>query len=274
MADFLYFVFVFPLESLLASACRVIFNFIPNAAVAIVLLSLLVNIFLLKIFALTDKRASFETARKKEFDDLIRSWKSVYSKAKVFAFTQTLYRQNHYHPIFALSALGGLAIQIPFFYAMYFVIKNGNALPTADFELINAIDSALKIHVLPILMTAITLFNVFLSSKETSARLQGSIIALLFLVLLYEMPHALVLYWTTNMAFALGLALFNKFKKTKKKRKCRVFLKTQITNQFSFLPPPPPPPRFFILFKTRAPHGDGACFHRCFCLCFCFNARA
>ena len=212
MADFLYFVFVFPLESLLASACRVIFNFIPNAAVAIVLLSLLVNIFLLKIFALTDKRASFETERKKEFDDLIRSWKTVYSKAKVFAFTQTLYRQNHYHPIFALSALGGLAIQIPFFYAMYFVIKNGNALPSADFELINTIDSALKIHVLPILMTAITLLNVFLSSKETSARLQGLIIALLFLVLLYEMPHALVLYWTTNMAFALIRLLLNKFK--------------------------------------------------------------
>ena len=150
MGELFYFLFVFPIESVLTFLCREIFAAIPNAAAAIVLLSLLVNIFLLKIFALTDKRASFETERKKEFDDLIRSWKTVYSKAKVFAFTQTLYRQNHYHPIFALSALGGLAIQIPFFYAMYFVIKNGNALPTADFELINAIDSALKIHVLQI----------------------------------------------------------------------------------------------------------------------------
>ena len=212
MGDFLYFVFVFPLESLLAAACRAIFNVIPNEAAAIILLSLFINIFLLKIFTLTDKRANFEAARKKRFDALIRSWKSVYSKAKVFAFTQTLYKQNHYHPIFALSALGGLAIQIPFFYAMYFVIKNGNALPNVDFPSITALDAALKIHVLPILMTLITLANVFLSSKESSARIQGTVIAVLFLVLLYEMPHALVLYWTTNMAFSLSRVVFNKFK--------------------------------------------------------------
>ena len=122
MLTALYFIFIFPLENVLALLLGGIFSIIPNEAAGIVLLSLFVHLYLIKIFALTDNRAKFENTRKKEFDFLIKSWKSVYSRAKVFAFTQTLYRQNHYHPIFALSALGGLAIQIPFFYAMYLVV--------------------------------------------------------------------------------------------------------------------------------------------------------
>ena len=65
-----------------------------------------------------------------------------------------------------------------------------------------------SIHILPLLMTAFTLINVFYSSKELGARIQGSLIALLFLVLLYSMPSALVLYWTCNMGFALFKEIF------------------------------------------------------------------
>ena len=42
--------------------------------------------------------------------------------------------------------------------------------------------------------------------------IQGSLIALLFLVLLYSMPSALVLYWTCNMAFALFKEIFKQIK--------------------------------------------------------------
>ncbi|WP_369608060.1 YidC/Oxa1 family membrane protein insertase, partial [Helicobacter trogontum] len=70
----------------------------------------------------------------------------------------------------------------------------------------------IQIHVLPILMTAFTLINVFYSSEEKSARIQGSLIALLFLVLLYNMPSALVLYWTCNMGFALFKEIFKRYR--------------------------------------------------------------
>ena len=208
MLDFFYFVFIFPLEQLLSFALSGIFAATKNGALSVVLLSLFINLFLLKLLKCSDNKAAIQSARQAKFDERIARWKTVYSKAKVFAFTQTLYRQNHYHPIFALSSLGGLAIQVPFFLGVYFVIQNGNALPNADFASFSAIDSSLGIHILPILMTAITLLNVFLSSKETAARIQGSIIAVLFLILLYKMPHALVLYWTTNMAFSLIRTLF------------------------------------------------------------------
>ena len=232
MLEFFYLLFIFPLEQFLGLFLRGIFSATKNGALSVVLLSLFINLFLLKLLKCSDKKAAIQSARQAKFDERINRWKTVYSKTKVFAFTQTLYRQNHYHPIFALSSLGGLAIQIPFFLAVYFLIQNGNALPNADFASFSAIDSSLGIHILPILMTAITLLNVFLSSKETAARIQGSIIAVLFLILLYKMPHALVLYWTTNMVFSLCRTLF----KTKNKINKIYFLKTQKTaaRDFSF----------------------------------------
>lgn len=208
MSEFLYYTFIFSLEGVLNFILDFIFSFLHSWGGSIILLSLVVNIFLLKIFIYTDKKAEFERERKNKLDARIKAWKSVYKKAKLFAFTQTLYRQNNYHPIYALSALGGLLVQIPFFYAMWFVIKNNELLQGVPFLWISDLskpDSAIfGLHLLPILMTIITLINVFITSKEKGARLQGSLIAIIFLVLLYNMPSALVLYWTTNMVFALG----------------------------------------------------------------------
>ena len=117
MLDFFYFVFIFPLEQLLAFALSGIFAATKNGAASVILLSLFINLFLLKLLKCSDNKAAIQCARQAKFDERIARWKTVYSKAKVFAFTQTLYRQNHYHPIFALSSLGGLAIQVPFFWA-------------------------------------------------------------------------------------------------------------------------------------------------------------
>ncbi|MGX2983431.1 YidC/Oxa1 family membrane protein insertase [Helicobacter sp. 23-1045] len=215
MSELLYYIFIFPLESVLGFILANLFMAIKSYGFSIIILGLLVNIFLLKIFNLTDKKAEFEAERKKRLDSRIKAWKSVYKKAKLFAFTQTLYRQNHYHPIYALSALGGLAVQIPFFYAMYFVIKNAEMLNGVSFLWIadlSAPDNVLGVHLLPILMTIISLINVWIVAKDRGAKIQGAVISLIFLVLLYQMPSALVLYWTTNMAFSLLRALWAKWR--------------------------------------------------------------
>lgn len=214
MSELLYYTLVFPLEGILGFLLDALFGIAKSFGLSIIILSLLVNIFLLKIFILTDKKAEFEAERKKRLDLRIKAWKSVYKKAKLFAFTQTLYRQNRYHPIYALSALGGLAVQIPFFYAMYFVVKNADIKGVSFLWIsdLSAPDVILGVHILPILMTIISLVNVWIVAKEKGARIQGIIIALIFLVLLYQMPSALVLYWTSNMAFSLIRAIIAKIK--------------------------------------------------------------
>lgn len=210
ITEFLYYIFIFPLEQVLGWIFLMLFNITKSYGISIILLSLSVNLFLLKIFLYTDKKAADEAAIKEKLDKRIKAWKSVYKKAKLYAFTQRLYKQNNYHPIYALRGLGGLALQIPFFWAMYEIIKGASYLENAKFLWITDLSKPdsislfnTDVHILPLLMTAFTLVNVFYSAKSNSAKVQGSLIALLFLVLLYEMPSALVLYWTCNMGFAL-----------------------------------------------------------------------
>lgn len=217
ITELLYYIFIFPLEQVLEVVLHNILKIIPSYGVSIILLSLVVNLFLLKIFLYTDKKAKQEAELKEKLDKRIKSWKSVYKRAKLYAFTQTLYRQHNYHPIYALRSLGGLALQIPFFFAMYEIINKASYLQFVSFLWIDDLSKpdsimlfGLSIHILPLLMTAFTLINVFYSSKELGARVQGSLIALLFLVLLYNMPSALVLYWTCNMAFALFKEIFKR----------------------------------------------------------------
>lgn len=237
MAAFFYSVFIFPLEGALRFLLVYLYQIFQSYGMAIILLSLLVNVFLLKIFILTDKKSEYENQRKKILDARIQNWKKVYNKTKVFAFTQRLYKQEHYHPIFALSALGGLFIQIPFFYAMYFVIQNNLALNAVSFLWIkdlSAPDLIFGVHLLPILMTLISLINVFISAKENSARIQGALISFLFLYLLYNMPSALVLYWTCNMLFSLIKNTLIQFKFKFKKNKINT-IKEQNNEKTNFV---------------------------------------
>ncbi|WP_181882304.1 YidC/Oxa1 family membrane protein insertase [Helicobacter didelphidarum] len=207
MIDILYYICIFPLENVLDWLFGRFRLWTHNSSgMGIILSSLTVNLILLKLFLYTDKKAQQESDLKAKLDSRIKGWKKVYKGAKLHAFTNALYRQHKYHPIYALRSLGGLALQIPFFWAMYLVIKKSEVLAGNSFLWIGDLsqpDLVYGVHVLPLLMTLFTLINVFCLSKELGARIQGSLIALLFLVLLYNMPSALVLYWCVNMLFSL-----------------------------------------------------------------------
>lgn len=208
--DLLYHLFIFPLEQILGWALFTTYKALKSHGLAVIVLSLLLNLFLLRIFLYTDRLVARDSALQEKLNARIKSWKKVYKRAKLYAFTRTLYRQNNYHPIYALRSLGGLALQIPFFWAMFLVVEKAEFLTGASFlwiEDLSLPDEIAGVHLLPLLMTLFTLINVFCTSKNLGARVQGVIITLAFLLLLYESPAALVLYWTTNMAFSLAKTL-------------------------------------------------------------------
>lgn len=210
IGEYLYYLFIYPLQQVLSFGLDQLYALTDNYGLSIIALSLLVNLFLLKVFLYTDQKAKEESELKDLLDTRIKAWKRVYSRAKLYAFTHTLYRQHSYHPIYALRGLLGLGLQLPFFWAMYEVIKSASYLDGVSFLWIGdlkAPDSVeifgLSVHILPLLMTLLTLINALYSAKSLSTKIQGISIALLFLLLLYDMPSSLVLYWTCNMAFSL-----------------------------------------------------------------------
>ena len=215
MLEILYYIFIFPVEQVLEWALFTLFKATKNYGISIILLSLIMQLFMLKLTFYFDKKAASFGALKAQCDSKIKEFKRVFKGAELQSYIRTLYKQRHFHPIFALFGLGGLALQIPFFIAMIHLVENAEYLQSVRFLWIDDLSKpdsimlfGLSIHILPLLMTAFTLINVFYSSKELGARIQGSLIALLFLVLLYNMPSALVLYWTCNMGFALFKEIF------------------------------------------------------------------
>ena len=210
MIDILYYIFIFPLESVLGVVLDSLHLLTKNYGLSIVILSLLVNLFLLKLAKIAESKATKINTLKSTCDSKITEFKRVFKGAELQSYIRTLYKQKHYHPIFALSALGGLALQVPFFIAVLCLLQEFNEIRGVSFLWISDLslpDSVFGIHLLPILMTIISLINVWIVAKEKSALIQGGLISLIFLVLLYAMPSALVLYWSTNMAFSLIRAL-------------------------------------------------------------------
>lgn len=115
-----------------------------------------------------------------------------------------LYRQHHYHPIYALRGLLPLAIQIPFFIATFGLFSHYKSFLGQGFLGIKDLGKPdhllFGVNVMPILMTALNVLAVHLYSRQLPDRekIQSDGIALIFLVLLYKAPAGLVLYWTVN----------------------------------------------------------------------------
>lgn len=133
---------------------------------------------------------------------------------------QALYKRYSYHPLLALRSSFSLFLQIPFLLSAYYMITE---LPLLEGKTLLGIPDLSKpdgilwgANLLPLVMTGINLLAAYLTPKfNLKDRLQAALIAILFLVLLYRSPSALLFYWTMNNLIFLLRVLFkpsrNKF---------------------------------------------------------------
>ena len=144
-----------------------------------------------------------------------------------------------------------LLLQIPFFIAAYRMLSAALVLKGTSFgpiEDLGAPDGMIRmgsiaVNLLPVLMTAINIISGTVYSKDMGlrAKLQLYITALVFLVLLYNSPSGLVLYWTLNNVFSLLKNIVSKIIPVKtsgqadKNRKMQVRIK-HATGSLCFIP--------------------------------------
>lgn len=221
MLDSLYTIFIAPIEILLS----VFFSFAEGLSrsknVQIILLSLMVSILLIPIYNLFDhwqnRDRIVEKAMQPKLDMIKRSFKGQ----ERFAMLKTVYQQAGYHPIYGVRNSLGFLLQIPFFIAAYQYLSLNPALQgvaSGPFKNLSAPDGLLHIggltlNLLPILMTLINLVSGYIYTRGLmhKDKVQMVLIALVFLVLLYNSPAALVLYWTFNNVFSLLKNLIHRF---------------------------------------------------------------
>lgn len=218
-----------PLELLFDVIYALAYRFAKNPGLAVVALSLAVNILVLPLYRRADALQDEERARSQRMKPRIDQIREAFSGDERFMMLQTYYRQNNYKPYHALKGSLSLLLEIPFFIAAYNYLSGLSLLRGASFGPIadlGAPDTLLHIggtviHLLPILMTAINIVSgaIYTRGMPARSKIQLYGMALIFLMLLYESPSGLVLYWTLNNLFSLGKNICQAvFAKLKEKR--------------------------------------------------------
>jgi len=222
MPNILYTLIIFPIEQVIELCYALILRLTKSPGLSIIGLSIAVSTLILPIYLMAEEKQKAERERQKQMKGKIDKIKATFKGDERYMLTSTLYRQNNYHPIYALSNSLDLFIQIPFFIAAYHFLHNLELLNGQKFKFIadlGAPDGLLwGLNIFPILMTLINCVSgaIYAKGLQLKDKIQLYGIALVFLVLLYNSPAALVLYWTFNNIYNLVKNIVLKNEKLKK----------------------------------------------------------
>jgi membrane protein insertase Oxa1/YidC/SpoIIIJ len=226
MVDIFYTIIISPIVQIIEFVYVFFYKVFKNALFSVLGVSLTVSFLSLPLYIMAERWQNTERDTIKRLKPAVNKIKSVFSGDEQFMILSTFYRQNHYHPLYSLRSSIGLIVQIPFFIAAYSFLSDLEVLRGVSFLYIKDIslsDSLLHIgnfsvNTLPIAMTLINCAAgiVYTQSLFVRDKIQVYGMAAFFLVLLYNSPAALVLYWTLNNIFSLVKNIFYKIKNPRK----------------------------------------------------------
>ncbi len=199
----------YPIEYVLQVILEISYGITNNYGVSLILLSVIVSSALLPIYALADSWREKEKAHQKRMSVDIQPIKKHYHGVERYYSIRAAYKVYKYSPLFSLRTACGFLIQIPFFFAAYHFLSRYTALSGVHFGIIQDLgtpDGILYgINLLPFVMTIINVTAGFFYIKEWNKNelLQLCGLSLFFLIVLYNSPAGLVLYWTMNNCFSL-----------------------------------------------------------------------
>lgn len=226
MGSVLFAVIIAPLVNILEFFYVLFDKITTSKGIAVISLSFVVTICTLPLYMVAEKWQEEERRKQDLLRPGVKRIKAAFKGDEQYMILTTFYRQNHYHPLMALRSSFSLLIQIPFFIAAYTFLSHLEPLRGYRFLFINDFgspDGALKIgslavNVLPIAMTIINCVSGAIYSKGhgVGEKVQIFGCAAVFLVLLYNSPAGLVVYWTMNNVLSLVKNIFYKIKNPKR----------------------------------------------------------
>jgi len=220
MTYILYTLFIYPITQIIELCFTFSLKIFKDAGISILGISVIISLLCLPLYNAAEKWQKLERDTVKRLKIKLENIKSAFSGDERFMIVQAFYRQNNYHPVYALRSTFGILLQIPFFIAAYSFLSHLEIIKGVSFLFITNLGAPdallsvgnIKINILPILMTLINIISGIIYAKDfpIKDKLQLYVISALFLVLLYNSPSALVIYWTTNNIFSLLKNIYNK----------------------------------------------------------------
>ncbi len=215
----IYNIIVAPIEAVVGWIFLFIINKIPSLGVigAICGVSIAINILALPLYNIAESIQEKEREINKKLEMRVKRIKKGFKGDEEFMMLSEYYRQNGYHPLYALRGSLSILIEIPFFIAAYNYLSSSEILKESLFWIFSNLGEAdrmfelslgslvLPVNILPIIMTAINFVSGYIYTKGATKRdkIQLYAMGIFFLVLLYNSPSGLVIYWILNNIFSL-----------------------------------------------------------------------
>ena len=216
----LYEFVVSPLIFVIECSFFLLFRVLKSPGLAIIGVSLVVNTLCLPLYKMADAQQDEERERQAGMARWVDHIKATFKGDEQYMMLSTYYRLEGYKPVYALRGSFSLLLQIPFFMAAYSYLSNLPILRNASFLMLTDLGApdqlitigGFAVNVLPILMTLLNIGSTLVYTRGLPARdkIQAYVLALVFLVLLYDSPSGLVMYWTCNQLFSLLKNVFMK----------------------------------------------------------------
>lgn len=213
MIHFIYTLLIAPLEVLIDFIFSQAYRICGSAGTAVIIVSIIVQTLVLPLYNRADSIQAEERKKQKSMEHWLDHIRKTFTGDERMMMINEYYRQQNYKSIYVLRSSLSLLLQIPFFTAAYNYLSAQTFLQGASFGPIpnlGAPDGLLKLfgtdfNLLPILMTGFNLISsvIYLRDFTMKEKLQQYALALVFLVLLYDRPAGLVLYWTMNNVYSL-----------------------------------------------------------------------
>ncbi len=216
----LYNIFIMPLVLIMEFVFSVMYRVFGNAGLAIAGVSIAVNVLSLPLYRRADAIQDEERRMQKLLSEPVKHINKTFKGDERFMILQQYYKEQNYSPLFVFRGSLPLLLQIPFFTAAYNYLSNLSILNNTSLWIIKDLGSpdqlltlfGITINVLPILMTLINFISGMIYTKgfPLKDKAQLYILALVFLIFLYDRPAGLVFYWTLNNLFSLLKNIFLK----------------------------------------------------------------
>lgn len=230
MTSILYNIIISPIELVVEIVFELMFRLVgqlqTNQGLAVIGVSFTISLLTLPLYQRADAVQQKQRDAQKSMAHWINHIKKTFKGDERFMMLQTYYRENNYSPLSALNGSISLLLEIPFFIAAYHFLSNLEVLNGASFIIISDLGKAdglikigsISINLLPLLMTTINCISaaIYLKDFPLKDKIQTYAMALIFLVLLYNSPSGLVVYWTCNNLFSLVKNIFYRLKNPKK----------------------------------------------------------
>ena len=212
MLNVLYTIIIYPIEQLIRLVLETSYSILGSYGISLIVVSAAVSVILLPLYHLAEKLQNKDRTLRAEMQPKVDDIKEVYKGYERHLYLKALYREHGYHPLSSLKSSLGLLIQLPFLIAAYHFISGYASLQGVSFSVIADLSGpdglmhvgGASVNLLPFLMTAVNLAGAYFYARRLPKRegYQMVMVAGVFLVLLYNAPSGVLLYWTCNNIFS------------------------------------------------------------------------